>query len=104
MVQFVEDVGIRLARERADDLAHAAGFQQGRQTDFGVAGIVIDDNQVLGALGDKAVDEFGRLAGTAEAANHDGGAVVDFGQGLLNRRGNFVDHVFRTNILLKIRH
>src|SRR5690606_9515165 len=101
-IELVEYVRVGLARERTDDLAHSAGFQEGSQADLAVAGVVVDDDEIFGAVGDKPVDKFGRLACTAEAANHDGGAVVDLGKRLLDRRRDFIDHVCSTNIPLNI--
>ena len=43
-------------------------------------------------MGDQAVDQLGRLAGAAEAANHDGGAIVDIGQRLKHAGTQFIDH------------
>ncbi len=91
-VQRVKDVGIGLARERADDLAHLPVFQQGGQARIAIARIVVDDDEVARALGDQAVDQLGRLAGAAEAANHDGGAIVDIGQRIKDAGTQFVDH------------
>jgi hypothetical protein len=84
-VQRVEVVGIGLAREGADDLAHPLGLQQRRQAGFAVAGVVVDDGELARALGDQRVDQRGRHAGVAEAADHHGGAVVHVGDGALER-------------------
>ncbi|MCY1531141.1 hypothetical protein D9M68_663590 [compost metagenome] len=74
-VQAVEDLRVHLARERADDFAHAVGAQQGGQAGGAIACVVVDDDQVLRALLQQGVDQFHGLAGRAEAADHDGGAV-----------------------------
>src|SRR4029450_12063556 len=84
-IKAVEHVGIDLARERADDLAHAALGKQRRDTRVGVAGIVVDDGQIARALRDERVDELGGHAGSAESADHHGRTVVDAGDRLLER-------------------
>src|SRR3546814_491920 len=80
-VQAVEDLRIDLARERADDLAHAARAQQRGQAGGAVAGVVVDDGEVFRALFEQGVDQFHRLAGRAETADQDGGAVGYVRQG-----------------------
>ena len=91
-VQAVEHLAVGLARKAADDLAHAAGLQQRGQAHVGVAGVVVDDGEVLRALSDEAVDEFVGNAGRAEAADQDGGPVLDAGQGVGDRWSDLVDH------------
>jgi hypothetical protein len=76
-VQAVEHLAVGLARKAADDLAHAAGLQQRGQAGVAVAGVVVDDGEVLGALLDQAVDQLVGNAGGAEAADQHGGAVAD---------------------------
>ena len=55
--------------------------EQRGEAGVAVAGVVVDDGEVARALRDQRVDELGRHAGRAEAADHDGGAVVDVGDG-----------------------
>ena len=45
-VEPVEHIGVGLARERADDLAHPSGREQRGQPGVAVAGVVADDRQV----------------------------------------------------------
>jgi hypothetical protein len=91
-VQAVEHLAVGLAREAADDLAHAAGLEQRRQAGLAVARVVVDDGEVLGALLDEAVDEFVGNAGGAEAADENRGAVLDACQRLRDRARDLVDH------------
>jgi hypothetical protein len=69
------------------------GLEQGRQPRVAVAGIVVDDGELARALRDQRVDQRGRHAGVAEAADHDGRAVVHVGDGVLQRFQCFVDHI-----------
>ena len=62
------------------------------QPHMAVAGIVVDDRQVLRARIDQGVDQFDRCAGTAEAADHDGRAVTDTGDRFA-RGGDCLVHV-----------
>src|SRR5690606_30592414 len=90
-VQLIEYVGIGLAREAADDLAHLARLEQGGQACVAVAGIVVDDCEIAYRQLAQAVDEFYRDAGGAESADEDSGAVLDALQGFGDGLGNFVD-------------
>src|SRR5690606_41430123 len=83
-IELVEHVGVGLAGEGTDDLAHAPGLEQRGQAGVAIARIVVDDDEVFGAMGDKAIDELGRLARAAEAADHDGGPVMDAGKRLFD--------------------
>ena len=65
-VQRIEHMRIALPRERADDLAHPAGFQQRRQAEVAIAGVVVDQRQLTRALGDEGVDQRRGLPGAAE--------------------------------------
>ena len=55
-VEPVEDPGVVLPRERADDLADPALGQQRRQPRVAVAGVVVHHGQVGRALADQRVD------------------------------------------------
>ena len=59
-----------------------------------VTGVVVDDGQVARAARDQRVDQLRRHARGAEAADHDGGAVVDVGDGRFERANDLVDHGF----------
>ncbi len=91
-IQPVKNLAVGLTREAADDLAHPACLEQCGQADLGIAGIVVDDGQVGGALLDQAIDQFIGNARGAKTADHDGGAVAHVCQCLGNRAGNLVDH------------
>ena len=91
-VEIIENLGIHLAREGADHLAYSPGFQQRRETHFPVAGVVINDGQVAGALVNQGVNQKGRLAGGAKAADHNSRPIVDPGDGLAQRRYAFINH------------
>ena len=67
-------------------------LQQQREADVGVARVVVDDRELARALLDQRVDQLGRHAGGAEAADHHGGAVVDVGDGFADRVDDLVDH------------
>src|SRR5690606_39719984 len=56
-IELVEHVGVGLAGEGTDDLAHAPGLEQRGQAGVAIARIVVDDDEVFGAMGDKAIDE-----------------------------------------------
>ena len=91
-IEVIENLGIHLAREGADHLAYSPGFQQRRETHFPVAGVVINDGQVAGALVNQGVNQKGRLAGGTKAADHNSRPVVDPGDGLAQRRYAFINH------------
>jgi hypothetical protein len=91
-VGLVEVPRVGLARERADDLAHATGADQRREPRIGVARVVVDDDQLARALRDQRIDELHRHAGVAEAAEHYGGAVGDVGESGFGGGDDFVDH------------
>ncbi|KAG0765906.1 hypothetical protein G6F22_017936 [Rhizopus arrhizus] len=71
-----EDLRGHLAGARADDLANPVRAQQGGKARGAVAGVVVDDDQVFRALFEQGVDQFHGLAGSAEAADHDGRAIM----------------------------
>jgi len=83
---------IGLPRERAQDLAYALGSDQGGEAGVGVSRVVINDGEVARALADQGVDQGGRHPCIAEAADHDGGAIRDVGQGSLGAGDELVDH------------
>ncbi|QTK82670.1 Hypothetical protein AT6N2_L1987 [Agrobacterium tumefaciens] len=66
-----EGARIRRAREGADHLPDHARIDHRGDADTAIAGIVIDDSQVLGAFVDECVDQLDRRAGAAETADHD---------------------------------
>ena len=90
-VERVEMMRIALARERAEDLPHPPFADQQREARLAIAGIVADDREILRAVFDQRVDQFGRLAREAEAADHDDGAVGDALEGVCERMP-LVDH------------
>src|SRR5690606_27879265 len=73
---------VRRPGEGADHLAHHAGIDHRGDPDPAIAGIVVDDGEVLGSLVDQGVDQFDRRARTAKAADHDARAVADVGDSL----------------------
>ncbi|MCY1527594.1 hypothetical protein D9M68_626640 [compost metagenome] len=91
-VQAIEHLAVGLAREAADDLAHAAGLEQRGQAGLSIACVVVDHREVLGALLDEAVDEFAWNAGGAETADEHRGAVWDACEGIGDRARDLVDH------------
>ena len=93
-VQRVKHLAVGLPGKAADDLAHAPGLEEGGQPGVAVARVVVDHRQVLGALRDQPVDQFGRIAGSAEAADQHGRAVFHIGQRIGHRQGYLVDHLF----------
>src|SRR6266403_295010 len=90
--QAIEDLRVDLTREAADDVAHAPGLEQCGEADFAVAGVVVDDGEVAGALRDERVDELCRLASAAEAADHYRRAVRHVAQRGFHAGGDLVDH------------
>jgi hypothetical protein len=92
-VERVEHVGVRLPRERADDLAHPPGLEQRGEAGVTVPRVVVDHRQVFRALRDERFDQIGGLPGGAEPADHDGGAVVNAGDGGFQRGDGLVHHV-----------
>ena len=73
-------------------LAHHAGIDHRGDADAAVAGIVVDDGEVLRAARrleavDQRVDQLDRRAGAAEAADHHGHAILD----ARHRRGEIGD-------------
>src|SRR5690606_29263779 len=92
-VEPVEDPRVALAGEGAHDLAHGPRVEQGGEARVAVAGVVVDDREVTRPAGDERVDEFARLTGATEAADHDGGAVGDVGDGARDVAVPLVDHV-----------
>lgn len=69
-------MAVGLAREAADDLAHAACQEQRGQAGVAVAGVFVHHGEFARALVDQAGDEFTRNAGGAKATNQDGGSVL----------------------------
>ena len=66
-------------------LRTAPVFSSAARPVVAVAGVVVDHGQVGGAVPAQRVDQLDRLPGRAEAADQDGGAVVDVGDGLVGR-------------------
>src|SRR5689334_6485603 len=93
-VEAVEVVAVDLARERADDLANAPCREQRGEPGVAVAGIVVDDREVLRPLLEQRADELVRQPGRAEAADHHRRAVGDVGDGFAKRRDLLLDHRF----------
>ena len=76
-------------------------LEQRREPGVAVAGVVVDDGQVARALRDQRVDQLGRHAGRAEAADHHGRAVLDAGHRLAHRRYLLVDQdILRRNAFM----
>ena len=67
-------------------------FDQRGEAGVAVAGVVVDDGEVARALRDQRIDQRGRHAGVAEAADHDRGAVGHVGQRRFGAGEEFVDH------------
>jgi hypothetical protein len=84
--------GVRLARERAKDLAYALGANQRGEPGVAVAGVVVDDGEPARALRDQGVDEGYRHARATEAADHDRGPVADVGERRFGAGKEFIDH------------
>src|SRR5882672_8685050 len=91
-VEALEDVAVGQARVRAHDFAYAPGLEQGCDADFAVAGIVVDDGQVLRPLRDQRVDQLFGNAGAAESADEDRRAVAHVGERGFDRGYDLVDH------------
>src|SRR5882672_9185109 len=91
-VGLLEMVRIDLPRIRAEELAHAPGFEERRDPDLAVAGVVVDDGQVFRPLCDQRIDQLFRNARVAEPADEDGRAVSHVGEGGFDRRDDLVDH------------
>src|SRR6478735_3340256 len=85
LVLGVEVPGVGLPREGADHLLHPALLDQQGQALVALARVVVHHGQVRGAAVQQRVDQFERLAGVAEPADHHGGAVLDAGDGVLDR-------------------
>src|SRR5690606_39840193 len=66
--------------------------QQCGQTHVTVAGVVVDDREVAGTLGDERIDQLHGLPGATEPADHDGGPIGDAGDGGLDVRHGLIDH------------
>ena len=63
-------------------LGSPGGYRRRREAGVAVTGVVVDDGEFFRALFDERVDQLGRHARRAEAADHDGRAVMHVG----NRR------------------
>src|SRR5690606_39930418 len=97
-IQTIEYPGVALPREGADDLAHRPRLKQRREPRVAVTRVVVDHRQTLQPAGDERVDEFARLPGAAEAADHDDGTVGDVGDRALDVGDRLVDHVRRPSV------
>src|SRR5215470_132814 len=84
--------GVRLAWKRADDLLYSLGLQQRGQTRVAVAGVVVDDGELVGALRNQRIDELRGHAGRAEAADHHGRAIGNVCNRGCGRCNDLVDH------------
>ncbi len=88
----IEMMRIRLARERADDFAHAAFTDQRGHPAFAVSGVVVDDRQVADSARDQGVDQPIGHAGGAEPADHHRRAVANVRHRRCGTGHAFVDH------------
>ena len=97
-VQTVEHITICLAGKTANQFVDAASFENRCQTSIAIACVVIHQSEVtrLATLQhlEQAVDQLVRNTSSTKPADHDGGAVVDFSDGLHHRIGLLVDHGF----------
>ena len=80
------------ARERADQLAHAAGQEQLRQPDRPVAAVVVDHREFARALVEQRAQQLGGDARGTEAAHQQRGAVGHVFHGVGQRRNGLVEH------------
>ena len=78
--------------ETANDLAHPTRRQQTGQPGVAIAGVIVDDGQAFGALGQQRLDQFIGQAGGAEAADHDRRAVGHISQRGCEVGNCLVDH------------
>ena len=67
------------------------------EPDMAVAGVVVDHGEVARAVIDQRVDQLGRIARLAEAADQHHGPVSDPGDGLGHAAHALVDHRFPSN-------
>ena len=80
------------ARERADQLAHAAGQEQLRQPGRPVAAVVVDHREVARALVEQRAQQLGGNARGAEAAHQQRGAIGHVFHGVGQRGHGLVEH------------
>ena len=81
-----------MARIAANNLAHPPTFQQCCQAGVAIAGVVIDNREVAGALRKQAFNQFNRNTRRAKPPYQNGGAVRYAHQCLGHAGGNFIDH------------
>ena len=91
-VQLVKHIRVGLTRKAANDLAHAPGLEQGGNAVLGIAGVVVDQREVAGTLGNEAVDQLGGDSGRAESADGHNRTVGSAGQRLFYGGGYLIDH------------
>ena len=90
-IERIETMRIALARERTEDLAHPPFADQQRKAGIAIAGVIADHREIPRAVFDQRVDQLGRLARQAEAADQDDGAVGDAVK-CPRKRMSLVDH------------
>jgi hypothetical protein len=93
-VQLVEDIRVRLPRERADDLACLARGQQRGQADVAIARVIADDRQVPDTAAEQGAGQRERHADVPETLDQRGRAVGDATQGLVRQVAD-LDHGLR---------
>jgi len=74
-VELVKHKGVSLAREAADDLAHASSPEKRGEACIAVAGVVVDHGELMRALLNQSVNEFVRDACGTEATDQNRGAI-----------------------------
>ena len=67
-------------------------LQQRREARVAIARVVVHHDQIPCALLDEALYQLVGNASRAEAADHDGGSVLDVRDGLRNRAYSLVQH------------
>lgn len=97
-VALGENARVGGAREGADHLGDEALLNQGSDANMAVAGVVVDDGQVLWAAGGKepvneGVHQLDRRARTAETTDHDRRAIGNICHGFVQRGDAFVHEV-----------
>ncbi|VVT10590.1 hypothetical protein ERY430_50141 [Erythrobacter sp. EC-HK427] len=102
-IAFLEMAGPDHARVGADNLAHSARTNQGSDANIAGARVIADDGQVGSALRHNAFNQFCGHAGLAEAADHNGGSILQTRQGLRDCTGLLVDHLASLQIPITFR-
>src|SRR5215467_13054511 len=85
-------VRVDLPRVRADELPDPTSLEQCGNADLAVAGVVVDDGEVLRALSDQRVDQLLGHARAAEAAHENGRAVAYVGDCRLQSIDDLAQH------------